>query len=498
MRRPVLTLLIAATAVHAGVLAAVHTRTGRLDGYAFNSLDCAEYYRVAQNVARHGVFSQSPEPPLTPDTWRTPGYPLFLAAVMLVLGDSPGALVIVQQLLSVLNVLLVYRIARSWMGSGRAVAVAALFLVEPYHLFYSLWLLSTTLFVTVLLLAWLVWIRGLRSGRWWWFGLLGAAGGVLVLVRPIAALIPVVLLLGLVLRALLAIGRVEAQPRDGALPAEAEPTVGPLPRRRGSERGPRHRFACLFAFAVACGAIIGSWMFRNHAAAGHFALSDQSGVVLAYFKAAEVTLWREGRTAERYIETTLAPERTGLPHTVWDEIDERLRERFTSLPEARRQTLRWQNLAQGNRTEVDSFEVSRALREIAWGELSVEPTSTVACLLARCGSILVFPLNLALRPPEWGDPRAPQSSGLRRLRWGLLGCVYLIVTLAVPARLARRRLNFEQTFFPLACVAALLLATTPQIDPRFRVPMIPLLLVLSILPTIRKTDSPAAAPAQDS
>ena len=61
--------------------------------------------------------------------------------------------------------------------------VAILFLVEPFRLLYSLWLMSTTLFVTVLLLTWLVWLRALECRRWGWFGLLGTLSGLLILVN---------------------------------------------------------------------------------------------------------------------------------------------------------------------------------------------------------------------------------------------------------------------------------------------------------------------------
>ena len=64
MRRPILLLLAAGVAVHAGVLAVVHVRTGSIAGYAFRSLDAREYYRIACNVVDHGTFSQSESPPL--------------------------------------------------------------------------------------------------------------------------------------------------------------------------------------------------------------------------------------------------------------------------------------------------------------------------------------------------------------------------------------------------------------------------------------------------
>ncbi len=499
-RRPVVALLIAAVIVHAGVLVITHVRTGSISGYAFQSLDCGEYFQIAQNVARHGTFSQSTEVPLEPDTWRTPGYPLFLSAFMVVLGDSPGMLIVVQQLLSILNVILVFGVARHWMSPGRAMVAAGLFLLEPYHLFYSLWLMASTLFVTVLLLIWLVWTRACRTRHWKWFALLGISSGTLVLVRPIGVFIPIALMIGIIINTVLFRrgfrDRAGASSREGGRGSETRAVhsyTEPLPHGRGSEDhaaqsslelGQRIAYVGLATFVLACAVVIGSWMLRNKVVAGHFALSDQGGVVLAYFKASEVVLWKQGRQEMRYAETSLDPNKADRPHTVWDRIDERLRDRFASLPEDQRRTLKWQNLAQGNRTDVDSFALSRALGEIGRSDLVSSPGATVICCLVRCGSILTFPLNLALRPPE--------AVPLSRWRWGLYGSIYLMVSLMVLVKLILRRVTFYQVFFPLSCTIALLVATTPQIDPRFRVPMVPLLLIIAFLPTSGRSTSRSA------
>ncbi|MGB2987927.1 MAG: glycosyltransferase family 39 protein [Phycisphaerae bacterium] len=522
-RRPAIELLMVSVLVHVCVLLAAYLRTGGLGGYAFASLDCGEFYTIARNLAEHTVFSQSEVPPLRPDTWRTPGYPLFLAMFLSAFGDSPAMLVVVQQVLAVVNVLLLFRIAALWMSERRAMVVAALFLVEPYHLYYSLWLMSTTLFVTVLLLAWYVWCRALgtcpnspeprasacadlrttsdsdrigrsltvavrntradlrttsdsdRIGRsltvavrntsadlrttsdsdgplvghrWGWCTLLGVLAGLLVLVRPVASLIPIALLAGLFV------------------------TYQSAPRQT-RDHGTRRSWLSLPVFAVCCVVVVGLWMTRNRVVAGHFALSDQGGVVLAYFKATEVELWRQERTADRYLETTLDPAKAEQPHTVWEDIDARLRDEFASLPENQRATLRWQNLAQGNKTTVDSFAVSDALNEIGWSYITASPLSTAACCLVRCGSALTFPLNLAMKPP-----RGVEAS---RLAWLVKGSIYLALSVWVLVRILRGGLGFAPLYFPLACTIALLLATTPQLDPRFRVPMVPLLLFTALL-----------------
>jgi 4-amino-4-deoxy-L-arabinose transferase-like glycosyltransferase len=454
--RPVLQLLVVSTVVHAGVMLTTTVRTGRADSYAFKSLDCNEFYAIARNLAEHGAFSRNESPPLVPDTWRTPGYPLFLATFMFLFGRSPTMLVAVQQLLSILNVLLLFSIARLWMTDRRALAAAVLFLLEPYHLYYSLWLMSATWFTTVLLLVWLVWQRTFQAPRWGWLALLGALSGALVLVRPVGGLVPVAVLLGLIV------------------------AVVREKRQRADNRGRTNLIAAsrLAAFVAACTLVVASWMIRNDFVAGHFALSDQGGVVLAYFKGTEVTLWREGRATERYVETSLDPAHRDRPHPVWEGIDARLRGKFNSLAEGQRAMLRWPNLAQGNKTKIDSFAVSEALSEIGWSDLTASPLSTAVCSLVRCGSILTFPLNLALRPATGVE--------VGRLESALKGSVYLLLCVWVVVRLLRGGLTFERVYFPLACTIALLLATTPQLDPRFRVPMIPLLVVIALLPRRRE------------
>ena len=89
--RPLTILIALAVGTHVFVVAAVRYHTGFIDTFAYQSLDSTEYYQIAQNVAARGTFSQATEPPYEPDTWRTPGYPLFLAFIMKLGGDSATA-----------------------------------------------------------------------------------------------------------------------------------------------------------------------------------------------------------------------------------------------------------------------------------------------------------------------------------------------------------------------------------------------------------------------
>ena len=119
------------------------------------------------------------------------------------------------------------------------------------------------------------------------------------------------------------------------------------------------------------------------------------------------------------------------------------------------------------------------LARIARSYLFASPLSTAGCYLVRCGAILTFPLNLAVKPA------AGVEGG--RLRRALMATPYLLLCLAVLARFARRGLSFENLYFPLACTLALLLATTPQLDPRFRVLVLIALLPRTRVPSHRET-----------
>ena len=440
-------VVLLALLVHAGMVGVACQRTGQADGYAFRSLDAGEYYTLAGNLLDHRVFSVDAQPPFTPDTWRTPGYPAVLAASMAVVGRSPGALIAAQVALSIINVLLVFSVGRSVMSDHRAFVLALLFLVAPYRLFYTLWLLATTVFTTALLITWIAWRWWRATPTVWGSVVVGLLSGVCVLIRPIAMLVPFALALGAIMVSI-----------------RLAPSPGWTRWRRVS-----------LPLAVLVGglAVTGGWSARNCVVAGHWGLSSQSGVVLAYFKAAEVELWRQGRSGDRYKETSLDESNLDKPHTVWDAIDGKLQDQFSELPEASRNTLTWRTLAQGNRGDHDPFVVSTALGEIARDMLLTQPLSTGAFCAGRCVMALTFPLHLA-----FGD----DLTIAQRLKQGAVGGLFLVLLVAVVVRILRGRLGSRETFFPLICCFCLLLATAPQLYPRFRVPMIPLLLFVALLP----------------
>lgn len=497
-RHPYLVLLNAAVAVHALAAVTVFARYGRIDHFAFQSLDAYEYYNLARNLLERHEFTQEPEhlaspwttalkeweaeaPPLanaappsptSPDTWRTPGYPVFLALIMAVLGTSAPALILGQQCLSVVGIMLFYHTLRRWLSVERALLATVLFLIEPYRVHDSFWLLSTPLFVLALLFAWWAWSAAVERGRIRMLLPCGFLLGAAILIRPLAVGIPVLLAPG--------VWWLFRKGNDPRLDVPATTVCeGVSTNSRPTPGG--HR-PWLSAFILVASILVGptAWAIRNYMAAGRLSLTHQGGIVLAYFKATEVELYRQGRSADRYLETSLSTGRISEPHPIWEDIDERLRERYAHASQDDRQSLNWRRLAQGNRTNFDPFEVSDTLSDIGLSMLTACPDSTIFKGLIGIGEILTFPLTLAILPPN--------GVTVNGLQAGMMGVVYLAFTIAVVARLLYRRPDWTLAFFPLAASLALLIASTPQIDPRFRVPILPFLVALWLLPIAPKQD----------
>lgn len=149
---------------------------------------------------------------------RTPGYPLFVAGVIITLGEDLRALALAQHLLGVATVAVTYLLGKLTFGRSAGLLAGLLVAVSGPLLIYERYVMSEALFGLLLALAMLTGVvavqrSGSRAGDGgmggWGAGALGrwlVAGlvlGLAVLTRPIAQmLIPL-----LALSALLATGR---------------------------------------------------------------------------------------------------------------------------------------------------------------------------------------------------------------------------------------------------------------------------------------------------
>lgn len=152
--------------------------------------DAYEYSVLADNLLTKGEFTWDG----TPETFRTPGYPLFIAAVRAIF-VSDFFVTFIQILCTFGSAYLIYLLVRAGFGevwSVVGVAAAVLFLIEPSVILHSLILMPESVFVFLFLAAFYLLLFG-NIRYQLAFVLSGLCLGVAILVRPIAMFLPLVI-----------------------------------------------------------------------------------------------------------------------------------------------------------------------------------------------------------------------------------------------------------------------------------------------------------------
>jgi 4-amino-4-deoxy-L-arabinose transferase-like glycosyltransferase len=118
--------------------------------------DEQDYNTLALNIVRTGEFTFSPGD--TPTSLRPPLYPAMIAVIYQLFGEENFAAVrLIQSFLSLLTVILVYRLAREATSQRTATVAAGLFCLYPSLVLNTSLLLTETLF-TLLLTGSCLWI----------------------------------------------------------------------------------------------------------------------------------------------------------------------------------------------------------------------------------------------------------------------------------------------------------------------------------------------------
>ncbi len=162
------------------------------------------------------------------ETFRSPGYPLALAAVGGGTSDlSRGFAFALQALLMGVSVWLLALVARSASGPRVGLAAAALYALDPYSKRYVSLVLSEIAATALVLLTAYAAVRGWRDRSWRWWAAAGLASGALTLTRPLLALaVPFVALGALVTLRPLRTGLVAAAASLAAALVLVMPWVG--------------------------------------------------------------------------------------------------------------------------------------------------------------------------------------------------------------------------------------------------------------------------------
>jgi 4-amino-4-deoxy-L-arabinose transferase-like glycosyltransferase len=225
--------------------------------------DAAEYHRAAVNLLERRVFSLASPPDLLPDNVRTPLYPFYLAGVYSLAGTRPWVVLLTQIGLSVIILLLLFRLATAIADRTTGLVCAALYALCPLDIVTTQELLTESLFLLTLTSAFVCWLGYLGTRRVVMVGLAAFFMGLTALCRPIGLYLPVVvvlLTLGYHLRA--------ARPVRALLTA----------------------VVCLSVFLFT----LAPWVLRNHDVFGRWSFSCHGGQIMLNENAAAVIAHRYG------------------------------------------------------------------------------------------------------------------------------------------------------------------------------------------------------------
>ena len=141
-------------------------------------LDASGYHRLALCILTDGSFGG--------DTFRTPGYPLFVASHYFLFGLKPWFVFITQIFLNIFSIIMVYHLGKTILNKKIGLIASFLFAVDPHQIAYNVTLLSDTLFTSIFLASILLLVLGFKNKKIPYFLISAFVLGIATLVRPIS------------------------------------------------------------------------------------------------------------------------------------------------------------------------------------------------------------------------------------------------------------------------------------------------------------------------
>jgi 4-amino-4-deoxy-L-arabinose transferase-like glycosyltransferase len=227
--------------------------------------DQGGYRMLAHGLLASGDFTRYPDADeFVPEAIRTPGYPLFVAAVYALFGESQLAVVTTQAVVFALMCVVVFYTARYCASERVSVAAAAAVAAYPMFPYFGA-LTLTELWTTFVLTCGLYCMfRAVTTGRTVWFACAGLLVGLTSLTRPGFFLLPTFL----------------------AVPA----LVHIWQARRRVDAGRRW-----LVFAVSFALVMGPWFIYNYRHFGQITLSAAGNLGRPIWEASWQGYWA-GRT----------------------------------------------------------------------------------------------------------------------------------------------------------------------------------------------------------
>ena len=155
--------------------------------------DSALYITLAENLLEHQVFSESTSSPFSPEIFRTPGYPVFLALLTALGMEGANWTVFWQELIYGLSVFIFYRFGKTVFDPRMMRPGLIFLLIDPGGLVYPKLIMSEILFTVFFLIAMLLIAHYLRKHHWRDLVMVGVILGVGALIRPAIMYFPLVI-----------------------------------------------------------------------------------------------------------------------------------------------------------------------------------------------------------------------------------------------------------------------------------------------------------------
>lgn len=400
--------------------------------------DSKGYVILAQNLLERGVFSVATSEPYYPESFRAPGYPVFLAALFAIFSFSNLALFVHALLVGTAPILL-YLLLRDW-HERAAFWGAILFAFEPVRIFLSSSFLSDGLFTLIFLATLLFLEQSYKERSLSYVVLAGVLLGFAILIRPIAIFLPLLLGIYLLLR----------------LDALRLKVV----------------YTSIFLASVLL--ITGPWMLRNHSLFGSWNISSVGAANLMLYNAPEFLKWYPIENGVSVLETFRAKQ-SALP-----------REEALSLARSTEFTSAFRQVIEGAELRYVIFHVFKTipffitdgLRDTVRQmqiEIGAMPNISTAIMRGEIGSILAYlktgglPIALFLI-----------GSGI----WGIV--TVLCIVEGVRAVFA---LSWRPVIFLLILIAYFALLTGPVSNARYRVPIEGFMLSIAAFAVLRWYDA---------
>ena len=151
--------------------------------------DAIGYHELAVRIVSDFTFELDNEK----NSFRTPGYPVFISMIYFIFGSKPYIVLIFQIFINLLSIFLVFKIAHYLFNEKIALIASFLYSIDPHTVLYTCELFTETLFTFIIILSFFYFIKGLKLSNLKYFILSGLFFGLSALIRPISLFIPFVL-----------------------------------------------------------------------------------------------------------------------------------------------------------------------------------------------------------------------------------------------------------------------------------------------------------------